>query len=49
MGSEMCIRDRVKAIYDEDLLDGYPAIQNVLALMAEHPSVKRVETEKSAK
>ena len=39
----------VKAIYDEDLLDGYPAIQNVLALMAEHPSVKRVETEKSAK
>lgn len=39
----------VKAIYDEDLLDGYPAIQNVLTLMAEHPSVKRVETEKSAK
>ena len=39
----------VKAIYDEDLLDGYPDIQNVLALMAEHPSVKRVETEKSAK
>tara|TARA_B100000497_G_scaffold110471_1_gene129900 strand:+ start:410 stop:1033 length:624 start_codon:yes stop_codon:yes gene_type:complete len=39
----------VKAIYDEDLLDGYPAIQNVIALMAEHPSVKRVETEKSAK
>ena len=39
----------VKAIYDEDLLEGYPAIQNVLALMAEHPSVKRVETEKSAK
>ena len=39
----------VEAIYDEDLLDGYPAIQNVLALMAEHPSVKRVETEKSAK
>ena len=39
----------VKAVYDEDLLDGYPAIQNVLALMAEHPSVKRVETEKSAK
>lgn len=39
----------VKAIYDEDLLDGYPAIQNVLALMTEHPSVKRVETEKSAK
>ena len=39
----------VKAIYDEDLLDGYPAIRNVLALMAEHPSVKRVETEKSAK
>ena len=39
----------VKAVYDEDLLDAYPAIQNVLALMAEHPSVKRVETEKSAK
>ena len=39
----------VKAIYGEDLLDGYPSIQNVLAVMAEHPSVKRVETEKSAK
>jgi len=39
----------VKAIYDEDLLDGYPDIQSVLSLMAEHPSVKRVETEKSAK
>ena len=39
----------VKAIYGEDLLDGYPSIQNVLAIMAEHPSVKRVETEKSAK
>ena len=38
----------VKAIYGEDLLDGYPNIQNVLALMAEHPSVQRVETEKSA-
>jgi hypothetical protein len=39
----------VKAIYGEDLLDGYPSIQNVLAILAEHPSVKRVEIEKSAK
>ena len=38
----------VKAIYGENLLDGYPNIQNVLALMAEHTSVQRVETEKSA-
>ena len=39
----------VQAIYGEDLLEGYPRIQKVLGLMAEHPSVKRVETEKSAK
>ena len=39
----------VNAIYGEDLLDGYANIQNVLALMAEQPSVQRVETEKSAK
>lgn len=38
----------VKAIYGEDLLDGYPNIQSVITLMAEHPSVKRVETEKAA-
>lgn len=39
----------VKAIYGEDLLEGYPRIRDVLTLMAEHPSIKRVETEKSAK
>ncbi|MGB1423950.1 MAG: glutathione S-transferase family protein [Pseudomonadales bacterium] len=39
----------VKAIYDEDLLESHPKIQNVLGLMADHPSVKQVETEKSAK
>lgn len=39
----------VKAIYGEDLLADYPNIQKVIALMAEHPSVKRVETEKAAK
>ena len=38
----------VKVVYGEDLLDGYPNIQKVIALMAEHPSVKRVETEKAA-
>ncbi len=39
----------VKTIYGEDLLADYPNIQKVIALMAEHPSVKRVETEKAAK
>lgn len=39
----------VKAIYNEDLLEGHPKIQKVLVLMADHPSVKQVETEKSTK
>lgn len=39
----------VKAVFGEDLLDGYPNIQKVIDLMAEHPSVQRVETEKAAK
>jgi glutathione S-transferase len=39
----------VKAVFGEDLLDGYPNIQKVIGLMAEHPSVQRVETEKAAK
>lgn len=38
----------VKTVFGEDLLDGYPNIQKVLGLMAEHPSVKRVEAEKAA-
>ena len=38
----------VKGVLGQDLLDGYPKIQAVMALMAEHPSVKRVETEKAA-
>ena len=38
----------VKAIYDDDLLADYPNIQKVIALMAEHPSIQRVETEKAA-
>ncbi len=38
----------VKAVFGEDLLDGYPNIQKVIGLMAEHPSVHRVETEKAA-
>ena len=38
----------VKAVYGEDLLDGFPKIQSVIDLMAEHPSVQRVETEKTA-
>jgi len=38
----------VKAVFGEDLLDGYPKIQSVMARMAEHPSVQRVETEKAA-
>jgi glutathione S-transferase len=32
-----------------DLLQGYPKIQAVMALMAEHPSIKRVESEKAGK
>lgn len=36
-----------KAIYGTDLLADYPKIQSVMALMAERPSVKRVDTEKS--
>ena len=38
----------VKAIYGDDLLADYPNIQKVIALMAEHPSIQRVETEKAA-
>jgi len=37
-----------KAIYNEDLLADYPAIQGVMARMAKHPSVSQVETEKAA-
>ncbi len=38
----------VKAIYGEDPLADYATIRKVQALMAEHPSVERVETEKAA-
>ncbi len=38
----------VQAIYGEDLLADYPNIRAVIELMADHPSVKRVETEKAA-
>jgi len=38
-----------KAIYDIDLLVDHPRIQELMKLMAEHPSIKQVETEKSAK
>lgn len=38
----------VKAIYGEDLLAEYATIRGVQALMAQHPSVQRVETEKTA-
>lgn len=38
----------VKAIYGDDLLADYPSILKVMALMAEHPSIQRVETEKAA-
>lgn len=33
-------------MFDTDLLDGHPRIQGVMAKMAEHPSVQRVEAEK---
>lgn len=33
-------------MFDIDLLDGHPRIQAVMAKMAEHPSVQRVEAEK---
>ncbi len=37
-----------QSIYGLDLLEGYPKIRGVMALMAEHPSVKQVEAEKAA-
>jgi glutathione S-transferase len=37
-----------KSIYNIDLLANQPNIQSVMKLMAEHPSIKRVEAEKSA-
>ncbi|MFK7913883.1 MAG: glutathione S-transferase family protein [Pseudomonadales bacterium] len=36
-----------KAIYGMDLLEGYPDIAKVIGLLAEHPSIARVESEKS--
>jgi len=38
-----------KGVLGIDLLDGHPKIQAVMALMAEHPSIKRVEMEKVTK
>ncbi len=37
-----------QAIFGDDLLADHPRIQAVMAHMAEHPSVKRVEAEKAA-
>ena len=39
----------VSAIYGEDLLANYPNIQKVVELIAQRPSVKQVETEKSTR
>ena len=36
-----------KTIWDMDLLEGYPQIATVMARMAKHPSVARVEAEKA--
>jgi glutathione S-transferase len=36
-----------KAIFNIDLLDGYPQIAGVMSRMAEHPSIARVEAEKA--
>jgi hypothetical protein len=38
-----------KTIWDMDLLEGYPQIATVMARMAKHPSVARVEAEKAVK
>ena len=38
-----------KTIWDIDLLEGYPQIVEVMASMAKHPSVARVEAEKTVK
>ena len=37
-----------KAIFDIDLLEGYPQIAGVMSRMAEHPSIARVEAEKAS-
>lgn len=37
-----------KSVYGMDLLDGYPSIQSVMGLMAEHPSVQQVESDKAS-
>ncbi|MDG2334316.1 MAG: glutathione S-transferase N-terminal domain-containing protein [Myxococcota bacterium] len=38
----------VQKIFGEDILEGHPKIQGVMARMAEHPSVARVEAEKAS-
>ena len=38
-----------KSIWDIDLLEGYPQIAAVMTKMTQHPSVARVEAEKSVK
>ena len=38
----------VQKVFGEDLLADHPKIQAVMALMAEHPSVARVEADKAA-
>ncbi len=37
----------VKAIYNEDLLDGHGNIQALMAKLAEHPSIAQVEADKA--
>ncbi len=38
----------VQKVLGQDLLDGHPKIQAVMGMMAEHPSVARVEADKAA-
>jgi glutathione S-transferase len=39
----------VQKVFGEDLLEGHPKIQSVMARMAEHPSVEKVEAEKASR
>ena len=38
----------VQKIFGDDLLAGHPKVQEVMALMAKHPSIERVEAEKGS-
>ena len=39
----------MKKMFDEDILAGHEKIQHVMAVIAEHPSVQRVEAEQNSK